>query len=383
MSVIRVAHGCQYTTIPTATIRDTRLSLQALGLLTRMISRPDGWVFRVVQLRKECQIGKDRFQALKRELVAAGYMTADHRVHGPGGQFRTEMVVYAASILPLPGGAVDPQPPVGDRDREDDLPAPEAKGGKTTTRPRVDGGTRPLDENAKTEMDEYIELGMKRGGSKGSPPTDPVAWARTVRSRIIAAGGLTPMDRTQLAAWRQREAQAAAQAAKALAVEEARAAADAAQAQAKEARQEARRLNAYYESLPPEARQRVDAEAEARYLARHQAPPGDLPIPGCYKHEILREQASAPPDPGAEDAEPVEAAPILSEEEVARLDLVYLALSDDDRQKIDAEAVARTTAKFPGWSISPDVVAIDRREVLRERTNEARERMLAESPPCS
>ncbi len=177
----------------------------------------------------------------------------------------------------------------------------------TTTRARADGGkggggSCPPDENAKTDIDEYLEFGVKWGGKNGTHPDIPAAWAATVKKRLLAEG-LTPVDQAQLAAWRQRSAQAEAKAAEALAKEEAL------------AEEEAARLDRLYESLPADERQIVDGEVDA-------SPPGANDIAQKFwrlgrsdrRREVMRERerTSAPPSPnpdsGVQESAEVETA---------------------------------------------------------------------------
>lgn len=74
MSVIRRAQGQEFTVLPNPTIRDQRLSLDALGLLVKLISRPPNWEVRPYQLQKECSIGRDKLRRLLCELEDSGYL---------------------------------------------------------------------------------------------------------------------------------------------------------------------------------------------------------------------------------------------------------------------------------------------------------------------
>jgi hypothetical protein len=74
MSVIRRAQGQEFTVLPNATIRDPRLSLDALGLLVKLISRPPNWEVRPYQLQQECSIGRDKLRRLLAELENAGFL---------------------------------------------------------------------------------------------------------------------------------------------------------------------------------------------------------------------------------------------------------------------------------------------------------------------
>ncbi|EGR4217289.1 hypothetical protein B5717_22735 [Aeromonas hydrophila] len=74
MTVIRRAQGQEFTVLPNPTIRDQRLSLDALGLLVKLISRPPSWEVRPYQLQQECSIGRDKLRRLLAELENTGYL---------------------------------------------------------------------------------------------------------------------------------------------------------------------------------------------------------------------------------------------------------------------------------------------------------------------
>ncbi|MDJ1108571.1 hypothetical protein QNJ28_00530 [Macrococcus caseolyticus] len=56
-------------------IKDTKLSLKAKGLLVTMLEKPDGWKFYESELVKSCKDGKDSVKAGIKELIDAGYLT--------------------------------------------------------------------------------------------------------------------------------------------------------------------------------------------------------------------------------------------------------------------------------------------------------------------
>lgn len=84
MSVIRRAQEGQFTIMPNATVRDPRLSLDALGLLLRLVSRPPNWQTRPKSVMRECGIGDSRWRRLSGELVQAGYLTREQERQGDG-----------------------------------------------------------------------------------------------------------------------------------------------------------------------------------------------------------------------------------------------------------------------------------------------------------
>ena len=61
-------------TVVSNRIFDTGLGVEALGLLTYLISRPANWRVSQEQLRKQFRIGRDRLSRIIKELEGAGYV---------------------------------------------------------------------------------------------------------------------------------------------------------------------------------------------------------------------------------------------------------------------------------------------------------------------
>lgn len=74
MGVIRVEHNANYTTMSNYHLRDKRLSLRAMGLMSKMLSLPDDWDYTVVGLASICKEGRDAVRKALQELEAAGYL---------------------------------------------------------------------------------------------------------------------------------------------------------------------------------------------------------------------------------------------------------------------------------------------------------------------
>ncbi|ELN6884924.1 hypothetical protein RZY40_003150 [Vibrio alginolyticus] len=98
MSVIRRAQGQEFTVLPNSTIRDSRLSIDALGLLVKLISRPPNWEVRPHQLQNECGIGRDRLRRLLKELESCGYLVRK-KCRNPDGRWHWISEVYQESQL--------------------------------------------------------------------------------------------------------------------------------------------------------------------------------------------------------------------------------------------------------------------------------------------
>lgn len=64
----------RFTTISNAALLDRRLSYKAKGLLVMLLSRPDGWTFRVEWLVSQSQDGREAVRSGLQELEEAGYL---------------------------------------------------------------------------------------------------------------------------------------------------------------------------------------------------------------------------------------------------------------------------------------------------------------------
>lgn len=76
MTIIRTKHNVQkkYTILNNETLRDPRLSLEAVGLWARLLSRPDDWEISVQELKKSCSCGENKIYKLLNELIGLGYV---------------------------------------------------------------------------------------------------------------------------------------------------------------------------------------------------------------------------------------------------------------------------------------------------------------------
>lgn len=95
MSIIRVERMSQpYTMISNVTLQDTSVSLEARGLLTYLLSKPDAWVVVVTWLQEEMNVGRVKLNRIIKELETAGYIKTEV-IRGDDGQVvRYERIVY-------------------------------------------------------------------------------------------------------------------------------------------------------------------------------------------------------------------------------------------------------------------------------------------------
>ena len=99
MSIIRVERMSQpYTMIANATLQDTSISLEARGLLTYLLSKPDTWTVVVTWLQTEMNVGREKLNRIIKELENAGYI--ETRIVRDGGQFaQYERIVHESPTV--------------------------------------------------------------------------------------------------------------------------------------------------------------------------------------------------------------------------------------------------------------------------------------------
>ena len=102
MPVIRVIKNENYTQMSNFHLRDKRLSLRAVGLLSKMLSLPPDWDYTVAGLSAICKEGKDAIRAALNELEDAGYMTR-YQTHSDTGKFDRNEYLIREEPSPLSG----------------------------------------------------------------------------------------------------------------------------------------------------------------------------------------------------------------------------------------------------------------------------------------
>ena len=80
MAVIRISKTKGFTVMSNYHLRDKNLTLKAKGLLSMMLSLPDGWHYSVRGLASICKEGVSSISATIRELDDCGYKHGLH--HG-------------------------------------------------------------------------------------------------------------------------------------------------------------------------------------------------------------------------------------------------------------------------------------------------------------
>lgn len=105
MAVFRIEKSKDYTVMSNHHLRNSELSLRAKGLLSQMLSLPEGWDYTIAGLAKINKEGKDAVRAAVQELEQAGYIERRQKMDAGGKFSSNEYVVYEEprSASPLSG----------------------------------------------------------------------------------------------------------------------------------------------------------------------------------------------------------------------------------------------------------------------------------------
>lgn len=103
-----------FTVISNAVCLDSRLSMRALGLLVRLLCRPDNWRTNSETLAREFDVGREQMRATLNELVEAGYM-ALNKHQDAAGHWSSHWVVFdePQAVQPKSGQPEPGNPYVG------------------------------------------------------------------------------------------------------------------------------------------------------------------------------------------------------------------------------------------------------------------------------
>lgn len=111
MPLIRGHHSFddQYAQIPNAWLRDSRLTLKAIGLLAQIMSHRPGWNMSIRNLAANNKVGRDQISAALKELETHGYLV---RTQERGENNKWGEAVYTTSD-PLPEKPLPENPSSG------------------------------------------------------------------------------------------------------------------------------------------------------------------------------------------------------------------------------------------------------------------------------
>ncbi|MGJ4960269.1 hypothetical protein ACQR1H_31865 [Bradyrhizobium sp. HKCCYLRH2015] len=161
MTIVRREHRAQFTIVPNAVFADTRLSVEAKGVLGYLLSRPHKWHVRLDHIGRTLLVGRKKLQRIFRELIAAGYVTREPQRIVDGHRFGE--IDYVVRDVPAP---VDK--------------SARPRGRKGPAAPRVQKGPAYKDSPRGPEGPAYKELYKNRPDLLGARAFD--GWPDVVGS---------------------------------------------------------------------------------------------------------------------------------------------------------------------------------------------------------
>lgn len=132
-------------------LRDTRMSMDARGLLCFLGTQPAGWRYSVDECLRYMQWGRQKFQKILREAKGSGYLEASHKRDRTGRIKWTTLTLKDAPIRRAE------KQPSGKAARKDDL---KASGPEAENHPRLLTDLYPS-ENAPVETFRVIQGGRR------------------------------------------------------------------------------------------------------------------------------------------------------------------------------------------------------------------------------
>ena len=105
VAVFRVEKNHNYTVMSNYHLRDTALTLKAIGLLSKMLSLTDEWDYTTRGLAAICKEGVDAIGAALKELELHGYLVRRQLRDSRGRITDTEYTIYESPHPPLPDTA--------------------------------------------------------------------------------------------------------------------------------------------------------------------------------------------------------------------------------------------------------------------------------------
>jgi len=93
MAIYKSNHSSNYSVIPNE-ILNSKLSLEAIGLLVSLLSLPKSWVIHKSVIHKHYGMGREKMERIFSELSDAGYFLSIKRIDPKTGHFTYEHIVY-------------------------------------------------------------------------------------------------------------------------------------------------------------------------------------------------------------------------------------------------------------------------------------------------
>jgi hypothetical protein len=170
-------------------LKNPELSLKAKGLLSMMLSFPDGWNYSERGLASICKEGVDAIHSAIKELESTGYMER-HQLRGKGGRIvDTEYVIYEKPHTP---DMASPDTENPDMDSPDAAaPEPENPGELNNKKPNTKKSNTQV-----FNTQSFTPPAPSRGDEDGT--TDGLTEKREIRDQIEYESLLEEYSREQV-----------------------------------------------------------------------------------------------------------------------------------------------------------------------------------------
>lgn len=94
MAVYRSKSSSNFTHLKNEVLQDGKLSVESLGLLVYLLSMPEDWVIRNIQIQSHFKIGRDKRKRIMAELVKAGYLIRRMKRNQDGSYLEADYMVF-------------------------------------------------------------------------------------------------------------------------------------------------------------------------------------------------------------------------------------------------------------------------------------------------
>jgi hypothetical protein len=161
-TIFRTIKNNRFLTIDKTFINDPKLSLQAKGLLTYLLSKPDNYSHNETDISNHCANGRDSIRNSLKELIKANYLFK-HIIREPSGKFLAaiwyvlelpEFVIQITSALSQEN-VNSPGPQTSDRDLTSSLAYPPPEN-PSTVNPQPENP--PLNKNEEKSMNDFKKI---------------------------------------------------------------------------------------------------------------------------------------------------------------------------------------------------------------------------------
>lgn len=187
--IIRRKHTANFTTIGNALFNDERLEADVVGVLAYLLSRPNDWQVKPVQLRKRFRLGRDSMRRIIRAAIRFGWVVARvtrlsngtvsviYEVRDePGPELSEDEARAALSLVSSGAGAGETSAIDGEGDGTDDTGEARAEGADP---PPTGGGQPPTGQpGAASRLLETHPGPIRESLKTESVNTDPPNGAR-------------------------------------------------------------------------------------------------------------------------------------------------------------------------------------------------------------